>query len=108
MVITVTVANESNSDYSYHGTDRYFLSQGRTVDSAKKNMYKFLCKKYNFFEYETLNSDVSELLHIQFSRQWCEGECWADLFPNFTFIRANRAGVIEISKELYDMIMENA
>ena len=40
MVITLTVANESNKDFSYHGQDRYFLSQGKTIESANKNMYE--------------------------------------------------------------------
>ena len=56
MVITLTVANESNKDFSYHGQDRYFLSQGKTIESA---------------------------------------------------IRRNRAGIIEISKEMFDKIIEH-
>ena len=108
MVITLTVANESNKDFSYHGQDRYFLSQGRTIESANKNMYKYLRKEYLYFEYEidVCNSDLSELLNKQFSRQWCNGECWLDLFPDFSFIRGNRAGIIEISQEMFDEIIE--
>ena len=110
MVITLTVANESNKDFTYHGQDRYFLSQGRTIDSANNNMYKFLCKEYEYFESEIdiCNLDLTELLHTQFSRQWYDGECWMDLFPEFTFVRANRAGITEISQEMFDKIIEYA
>lgn len=109
MVITLTVANESNKDFTYHGENRYFLSQGRTIDSANNNMYEFLCKEYEYFESEIdiCNSDLTELLHTQFSRQWCDGVCWMDLFPEFTFVRSNKAGITEISQEMFDKIIES-
>ena len=109
MIITLNVANESNKDFTYHGCDRYFLSQGRTVQSANRNMYNHLRKEYKYFEYEinVCHPDLMELLYTQFSPQWCEGECWADLFPEFTFIRSNRAGIVEIPQEMYDKIIEH-
>lgn len=108
MVVTLTVVNESNNDFTYHGEDRYFLSQGRTIDSANKNMYKYLCKEYEYFESEIdiCNLDLTELLHTQFSRQLCYEECWIDLFPEFVFIKNNRAGIVEISQEMFDKIIE--
>lgn len=108
MVITLSVANESNRNFTYHGENKYFLSQGKTIESANKNMYKYLRGIYYYFESEVniCNQDLTELLYTQFSPQWCEGECWTDLFPEFTFIRSDRAGIIEISQEMFDKIIE--
>lgn len=105
MVITLTTAKDHAQD-----KDRYFLSQGRTIGSANENMYKFLRKEFPCIEsnIDVCKADISGLLYEQFSRQWCKGECWMDLFPDFTFVRANRAGIKEISQKMYDKIIEYA
>lgn len=108
MAITLTVANESNRDFTYHGQDRYFLSQDKTIESANENMYKFLCKEYDYFEHETnvCNADLSDFLHTQFAKESCDDENWSDLFPEFTFIDNNESGITEISQEMFDEIIK--
>jgi len=114
MVITLTVANESNVDFTYHGKGRYFLSQGKSVESANRNMHRHLCKEFEFFEssIDTLDADISDFLRSKFER-WQDGEdiwnnedSWVNQFSGFTFPRNNKAEIIEISEEMFDRIIE--
>ena len=106
MVITLTVANEMGRN-----EDSFYLSQGRTIESANNNMYRYLCKQWHEFEYQSETTDVSEFLHNKFARwqngrdTWKDEDSWTNRFPDFTFIRPNRAGIIEISQEMYDEIL---
>ncbi len=108
MVITLNVANESNSDYTNHGEDAFYLSQGKSRESCTKNFVKHLKDQWDYYEYEAdeTRSDISGFLHIEFSRWHKSEENWADIFPDFCFPRSNRAAVIEISREMHDLIIE--
>lgn len=114
MVMTLTVTNESNRDFTYHGQDRYFLSQGRTIESANKNMEKFLRKEFSYFESEinTVGIDIMDFLIGKFTRwqngkdTWEDNESWTNQFSDFTFPRHNKAGIVEISQKMFDKIIE--
>lgn len=101
MVIIYAVANQSHSD-----EDCYFLSQGRTVQSATKNLYKELQRRWDSFEYEVGQVDVSPLLYKHFSLNWSDGDYWGDDF-DLCLPRPDRADVIEIDADLYEKILDN-
>lgn len=109
MAIVLTVANESNENYTYHGADGYYLSKGKTVESAKNNIYVFICKQYEFFEYESnaFEFDIKDLMLAEFEKQY-EGECWSDVFSEsiLDFITEDGEGTIEIPEEVYNLILE--
>ena len=113
MVMTLTVASELNTSNPWgHDNDRYFLSQGKTIESANKNMYKYLCKEYDLFEYISENKDIMSFLLSKFARwqngkdTWTDEESWSNQFSDFTFPRNNKAEIVEISEEMYEAIIE--
>ena len=112
MVLTLTVACETNRDFSCDGEDLYLLSQGRTIKSANKNAYKYLCKIFDVFKYESENVDLTDFLKGKFARwqdgkdTWLDEDSWCNQF-DLTFPRNNRAEVVEISKDMYEAIMED-
>ena len=109
MVITLNVANELNTDRNWHGSDHYFLSQGRTLESCKKNLVKELKSRWHQFEYEadlTGAGDILDLLHTEFSRWHRTEQNWQEIFPDFCFPRNTHAEVWEISEEMAGMITD--
>lgn len=114
MVLTLTVASELDvKDPFGEGNNRYFLSQGRTVASANKNIYKYLCKIYdNYFKYDSGSIDLMFFLQAKFARwqnnkdTWKDEDSWTNQFKDFSFPPCNRAGIVEISAEMYNRITE--
>ena len=109
----LTVANESNEDFTFHGPDEYYISQGRTFQSASNNMIKYLRRIHRYFEFENdvVGQDITEFLRNKFARwqdgkdTWEDQNSWTNQFT-FKFPRSNRAEIIEISPDMFNSIVE--
>lgn len=105
MVQIIAVANKVDNCCNPISADAYFLSQGKTVKSAEKNLFSELKKSMVNYSVEVFKlgekSDVMPIIYRQFSR-WADGERWNDIFPDLCLPRPHRSSVMEIEKKLYD------
>ncbi len=113
MINILCVANESDRDYEYHGEDNYFIVQGRTLESCKKNFLKYIRGYWYHYEYEfnecktdKCDGDINAFLRREFSDKHETDDNWCDLF-DFCLPKPNHAGVVEITQEMHNMILEN-
>lgn len=61
-MISLVVANESNSDYTSHGPDLYLIARGETQKECLKQAYDYLCGMYYYFEYDMRTGDYEPFL----------------------------------------------
>lgn len=86
--------------------ERYFISQGRTIQSACKNFRRF-AKSLNGYRdnaWDYVEKDAVDVIATKFSKRWCDGDYWGDKYPDLCFPKSNKIGIIEISLDLYNNI----
>lgn len=103
------------------GDNYYFLSYGRTKESATKRAIKLLNKMWCTYEFQ-IHDKKCDLMDFLLTKHWefcrtCElnnpnidkeeQEKWLDLFEDndFTFPTAGRAGTIDVNQNLFDELI---
>ena len=82
-----------------NGEPSFFISQGKSIASARKGAgKKYHCKVSAF------DVDMFPFLHRRFTKQWSNGNYWLPDFPTLCFPKSNHSGVVPIDADLYRRI----